>query len=241
MKCTARRWGKQWLRYIDQVLSQASAEILYEGCLTVVVFQEEEVLHADPVTGRKGALHYQPHPPFNIHLLQEKREVTDRKLWDHSKVRGKPNHCFKSYQNGFLFSQTDLLLLSLTSRGRTNPTFNPISNNSLKIEQIMTRNFQTTTLKKRPWYWLGLSTCTKKCKKTGSTWCVRMKLWKHLRNLKHKQTGETLLVKSEISVTRRVYSAHTFVTPDDPVVMTNTYKEQPSVSRRAICTHARYK
>ena len=63
-----------WLYYIDEVFSKASPQILYEGCLTVVVFQQDKVLHPDPVPGSQGALHHQADSSLYIHLLEEERE-----------------------------------------------------------------------------------------------------------------------------------------------------------------------
>lgn len=65
----------RWLYYIDEVFSKASPQVLYEGCLAVVVFQQDKVLHPDPVPGSQGALHHQTHSSFNINLLQEEREL----------------------------------------------------------------------------------------------------------------------------------------------------------------------
>ncbi len=66
-------YEENWLHYIDEVFSEASPEVFYEGCLAVVVFQQDKVLHSDPVPGGQGALHHQAHSSFNIHLLHEDR------------------------------------------------------------------------------------------------------------------------------------------------------------------------
>lgn len=61
------------LPYIDEVFFEASPQVLYEGCLTVVVLQQDKVLHPDPVARSQGTLHHQAHSSFNINLLQEDR------------------------------------------------------------------------------------------------------------------------------------------------------------------------
>lgn len=65
---------ENWLYYIDEAFSEASPEVLYEGRLAGVVFQQDKVLHADPVTGCQGALHHQTHSAFNVHLLQAAKQ-----------------------------------------------------------------------------------------------------------------------------------------------------------------------
>lgn len=63
---------KKCFYYINEVLSEAPPQVLYEGRLTVVVFQQDEVLHPNPVPGGQGTLHHQAHSSFNVHLLHRK-------------------------------------------------------------------------------------------------------------------------------------------------------------------------
>lgn len=44
--------------YIDEIFSEAPSQVLNEGCLTVVIFQQDKVLHSDPVPGSQGTLHH---------------------------------------------------------------------------------------------------------------------------------------------------------------------------------------
>lgn len=60
--------------YINEVFSEAPPQIFYEGCLAVVVFQQDKVLHPNPVPGSQRTLHDQTHSSLNVHLLHRKGE-----------------------------------------------------------------------------------------------------------------------------------------------------------------------
>lgn len=60
--------------YINEVFSEAPPQIFYEGCLAVVVFQQDKVLNPNPVPGSQRTLHDQTHPSLNVHLLHRKGE-----------------------------------------------------------------------------------------------------------------------------------------------------------------------
>lgn len=61
--------------YIDEVLFEAFAQVLYERALAGVVLQQDKVLHAHPVSGCQGRLHHSPHPVTSHHLEEDKEGV----------------------------------------------------------------------------------------------------------------------------------------------------------------------
>lgn len=69
--------GEHSATHIDQILLEALTQIFNKCCFAGEVLKQDEILHADAVTGRQSTLHGQPNSVRPRSLQQRAEEVWD--------------------------------------------------------------------------------------------------------------------------------------------------------------------